>query len=201
MTTPYYKIWPFDLTTAREEKLRITAGLIVFAEAVDAAGVFQPGAVVRIALSDADQDFVPFFPGSRFTNKTSDQFRIKWDAQPGVTARLLIGEPDILDLVSVPRSVLVVGLAAPTLLTAADVSIAAVTNDEVLAANTARRHAILSNPFSNPREFRIGDAGASATEGHELNPGASVRLEVTAAIRAFNPHVAAMPIAALEVSD
>ncbi len=167
MTTPHYGIWPWDLGTAREEKLRVTAGVIVFVDAVNAAGEFQPGALIEVSLSDRDQDFVPFYPGSRLLNKTSDQVRMKWAAQAGVTAKILIGEPDVLDLQIASRATVVVGSLADTI-TVAPVTVGT-SVQSIIAANANRKRVLIRN--EGAAAVFIGPTGVLVSTGLRLDPG------------------------------
>ena len=93
-------------------------------------------------------------------------------------------------------------LSAGTLDTTADASIAAGATQLVLPVNLDRRVAKLSNPFGNPREFRIGDSAAGAARGLELPPGAPpLEIETTAEIYAHNPDTSAMSISIMEEAE
>lgn len=177
MTTPHYGIWPWDLGTAREEKLRVTAGVIVFVDAVNASGEFQPGALIEISLSDRDQDFVPFYPGSRLLNKTSDQVRMKWAAQPGVTAKLLIGEPEVLDLQIASRATVVVGDLADTI-TGAGVTVG-VAEGLLIAANAGRKRLTIQN--LGAAEVYIGPTGVTTADGIRIGSGGAYETDKTSA--------------------
>lgn len=69
----------------------------------------------------------------------------------------------------------------------ADVSIAATSTVQVVAADGTRRAVIVGNKKNNTQTMRIGDAGANAAEGFELAPGEKVELEIIAALYAYNP--------------
>jgi hypothetical protein len=85
--------------------------------------------------------------------------------------------------------------SSPVLDTGPDVSVPAGGTALVLASNPKRREVIVQNRSVNAREVRIGDSGAAASEGIELQPGETLRLNVTADIYAYNPHTAAAVLA------
>lgn len=76
---------------------------------------------------------------------------------------------------------------AATLTDTADVALVdAAAAAQLLAANTARRTAIITAKSANTGPVRIGTA-PNDTRGYELAPGTSVFLDVTAAIKGFAP--------------
>lgn len=77
----------------------------------------------------------------------------------------------------------------------ADVSLAASTTTQILAADTARKEAIISNLSTNTKTFRIGDSGAGAANGIPLAPGASIVLTTSAEIQGHNPTAGAESVA------
>ena len=83
----------------------------------------------------------------------------------------------------------------------ADVSIAATSTDEVLAADSTRREAIITNLSGNVETLRVGDSGAGATNGTPLSPGSTLILATTAVIHAHNPGAAAQSVAVATTKD
>lgn len=94
-----------------------------------------------------------------------------------------------------------IDISQNTIVTVPDDSVASTTTEMILPTNTDRRKAILSNPFGNPREFRIGDSSTGAARGIELQPGATISLETTDAIYAYNPDAFAMSITIVEIEE
>lgn len=92
-------------------------------------------------------------------------------------------------------------IPAASLRTSPDATIPAGSAALVLPANPNRRKCIVGNPFSNPREFRVGDGAVGASQGLELPPGERIFLDTTAAIWAFNPDGFAMDISVVEVAE
>lgn len=86
-----------------------------------------------------------------------------------------------------------------SLVTTADDSIAATTTVLVLAANTDRKEAIITNLADNGAKIRVGDSNTGASRGVELSPGQSITLETTAAIYVYNAGAASQSVALLEV--
>ena len=75
--------------------------------------------------------------------------------------------------------------------TIADVSVTAASTVQILASNTDRRVAHISN-LSGSVTLRIGDANAGAARGRVLLPGDTCEIRGTEAIFAFNPDAAAV---------
>lgn len=72
-----------------------------------------------------------------------------------------------------------------TLTTAADEALSTA-SEQIFAANTARKHAIIQNlEAAGGNNVRVGDSNVTTTRGIRLAPGESVTLETTAAIHAI----------------
>lgn len=79
-----------------------------------------------------------------------------------------------------------------TVTTSADINLPTVAVTALAAANTARRQIHIQAHPSNAREIRVGDAAnVGAARGLWLNPGEHLHIESTAALSAYNPHIAA----------
>lgn len=83
--------------------------------------------------------------------------------------------------------------------TTADVSVPATTAQQVVAANTSRKAVMVGNLGSNAAAVRIGDASVGAARGVELLAGATLTLQTTAAVWAYNGHTSAQSLQILEV--
>jgi len=91
---------------------------------------------------------------------------------------------------------------ATTLTTQADVSVGTSSSAQILAANAARREAIIKNLSTNAAAIRVGDSNVAATRGVPLQPGESATLQVTTAIHAYNTSgSSAADVAGLEIAD
>lgn len=106
----------------------------------------------------------------------------------------------------VDRRVSVVGDAAavevegaPSLASQADVSVAATSAAQILAADTTRREALIQNT-DGATTIRVGDSNVGATRGLELAPGDVLILATQGAIHAYNPSGAGVDVAALALT-
>ena len=86
-----------------------------------------------------------------------------------------------------------------TITSYADNSVAATSQELISAANANRREIILQNPASNTSDFRIADTNAGAARGLALAPGASLVLNTSGAVYAYNTGASAQNIIALEL--
>lgn len=94
-----------------------------------------------------------------------------------------------------------IGLSKATVLdTAADVSCANAAVTEVLAANAARRTAILQN-IDAAAVVRVGDSNVTATRGIRLSAGDSIEMDTTESIQVRNDSGAAVDIAVAWTED
>ena len=84
--------------------------------------------------------------------------------------------------------------------TAADASATASVTSQILAANSIRHYATLTN-LSGTVTLRIGDSNAGATRGSPLGPGDSTVIHCTDSIHAYNPDASAVSVAISEVTD
>jgi hypothetical protein len=118
------------------------------------------------------------------------------------TIELLIGSDEIQDnRLNVISAVTVIMGKAATLDGTADNSIAAGAAEVILASNTNRHYAIISNPSANASPFKIAGAGAAAATGIELLPGEKMEILGTAAISAWNQGLLAQYISAVEITS
>lgn len=106
----------------------------------------------------------------------------------------------------VDRRVSVVGDAAavevegaPTLTSQADVTVAATSSAQILAADTTRREALIQN-LDGSTTVRIADSNVAAARGLELAPGDVLILATQGAVHCHNPSGAGVDIAALSLT-
>lgn len=85
-------------------------------------------------------------------------------------------------------------LPQTTLITAADVAIAAATAVKVYAANVLTKNVTVSNLLANNTTVRYGDSFVGAARGAELGIGASAIITNTADIWVYNPSGAGINI-------
>jgi len=82
---------------------------------------------------------------------------------------------------------------------AVDVSLAATSTTQILAANGNRRTALVTN--LGTQTLRIGSANAGVNRGAAVAPGATIVLDTEAAVYGYNPGGAAEDVSVLEVTD
>lgn len=85
-----------------------------------------------------------------------------------------------------------------TLPTTADVTVLTTATTQVLAANTARKEAFISNPTVNGSVLRVGDASTGAARGVEIPIGGTLVLTTTAAIFIYNPKASSIVVGLAE---
>lgn len=90
---------------------------------------------------------------------------------------------------------------ASVLNSATDVTLAAASTTQILAANAARRFAIIGNLTANAQILRIADSNAAAARGQELAPGESITIETTEAIYGYNPGGAGQDVSVVWTED
>lgn len=83
----------------------------------------------------------------------------------------------------------------------ADATIGATSNSAVLAANSARREAMITNmDAAAVLRCNIG-AAAGAALGQPIGPGQTVTLTTTGAVNIYNPTASSVVVALLEIED
>lgn len=80
----------------------------------------------------------------------------------------------------------------------ADVTVLTTATTLILAANSARKGAIISNPQANGTVIRVGDSGAGASNGIEVPVGGTFSTDSTGAIYVYNPSAGSIVIGRLE---
>lgn len=138
-----------------------------------------------------------FPPKSDSQKRAFDEVRITSASAQTVELLILQGSADYqraVGTVSVTRSAAIV--------TTTDVVMAAGARTPILAANTARRRALITNLAAGVATLRIGDAvNVGATRGIPLAPGETITIDSTAAISGWNPGGAAQNVAVMEETD
>lgn len=129
---------------------------------------------------------VPVYEGVGF-RRYYRQFELS--SATGQTVTVLVGFGSVHD----GRSNANVNVAATfqsgnTLNDGGDVSCTASAATQLLAQDTTRTVAYISNPSSNTQTMRIGTSAVAAATGMLLEPGVTLPLPTTAAIYAYNPH-------------
>jgi len=137
-------------------------------------------------------DYFDFTQASREGDRYFDHVTITSAAAQTVVIHITDGKSGSARL---SGSVSVAG--ASGLQSAADVSIAATSTQQVIAQNLSRKKLHLAN-LSNSVSLRWGDAATTAARGGLLHPGMVVEIENTAAVYVYNPDAAPVDVAIVE---
>ncbi|MFH1931046.1 MAG: hypothetical protein ABIN18_05595 [Pseudomonadota bacterium] len=176
----------FTLTVARDlEEIEI-GGSCLWAIAATSLGAW-----IDIRVNDQLRDPVRFQQGMFIRGIPFSRLFVTHDAQAGETITLFFAveaEVNNIEIVNPSIGFNNINVTKATVLdTVADVALAAAATTQILAANAARRQALITNLAANASTFRIGDAAAAAARGVELAPGETIGLETTEAIFGYNP--------------
>lgn len=128
-----------------------------------------------------------------------DLFRIKNTGGSDATITIAYGFGEFSD----GRLVVTGGVAisSPTVFTtAADQSITTATATQVIAANAARRQAIVQN-LDTSVSIRVGDSNVGATRGTVLGAGGTLILDTTAAVWVYHAKGSNLDVAAQELES
>lgn len=82
--------------------------------------------------------------------------------------------------------------------TTANATVNATTTTQVLAANTSRKEAFISNLSANATVVKVGDSSTGASRGVEIPIGGTAVLATTAAISVYNPSAGSISIGLAE---
>lgn len=171
-----------------------------------AAGTTQPvnmqGGVINVkastgALKFKGQGFeVRLTAGQGIRIKQGfDDFNVENESAGIITATLVIGTGDFTDNSLPDMNLAKSGNASDQV----DESIAAA-GAYTLAANSARREALISNLSTNSAAVRVGP-NAAVNRGTELLPGSTGTFTTTAALTIYNTGAGAQSVAIVEVLD
>lgn len=199
------KAFLIDLSTARSGKQYKVKGKLVRISNSSGAS-----AEISIATSDNIPDrYETLRKNGRIIDDNGfEEIYITNDAQANQWVRVIVSEGDydvdnpaqnIIDEIAAPVTVQEIldpvdvtgseiDVSKSTVLnTVADVAILTTATTQVLAANAARRTAIISNLVANGTVVRVGDASVGAARGAEIPVGGSAVMESTEAIFVYNP--------------
>lgn len=199
-----FMIDAIDLTVAGAEEIEQSFDFVSFLTADDTSGTPISDALVYLSIGGKQHQRIPLRPGSKFEiGQSVPTAKLHWDAQSSVGAVALYfsndgSRPSAEPPVNIPS----VSVDSPTGLSAsADVTATANTSTTVLAANTSRVEAWITNLAAGAETLRVGDA-VSATKGTPVAPGQTIVLNTTAAIKVFNPSATVdQDVALLEVTS
>lgn len=189
------RVFTVPLDNAREgEKINLGAGTFIWA-----ISATSKTAELSIQFNDQQSALVPFKQGQALGGLEFTRSYITNTSQPGesITFFTIRETRRRIDTVNPSVDTAVVRLEQPTVLdTIADVSAAANSATQVLAANSTRTRAVIHN-LSGATTLRVGDAGVLAGRGLPLPPNTSVEIFATEAISVFNNTGAAVDVAVM----
>lgn len=163
-----YIINPFSLDVAGEFIIAHQAGLFKFLRAVDGAGAQDLDAEIEVALGRSTEDFIPLTPGQGIIGK-SGVWRVKWAAQPGLTAKVLLSAGlDELDVEAQPTKQIVTSGSIGGTITSVAVSVGVAAT--LLKAANGARHALTIQNLGTDAVF-VGPVGVTTATGARLLPG------------------------------
>lgn len=190
-----------DLTNARDAvELKIGGNFLWLANSNNSA------ALATIAFSrEQGSDGIPFRLGTAVKGVNFASVFITNTAQAGTTITLIyiVESHQSLEIVNAGTVVATVTISKSlTLTSTADVSLLAGVKTAILAANAARRSALITNLAAGAATIRVGDAAnVAAGRGIPVLPGETITLDTAAAISAWNPGGLAQSVAVLEIVD
>jgi hypothetical protein len=214
---PNYGLYPINLTNQGTQDLPLIGTRVALVTAllnatfaniggttVVTGGTVAPATVVNVQVGKALGDPIPFSINTKINvDEAFEYLRFTWAATPNVTAIFMVADDreGAGVFIDAPAAILggavsISSLVSPTgWSSVADVVCAAGAQTQLVALNGVVRRSYISNPATNAREIRVGDNGAAAGEGLSLYPGdPPLAIKTSAAIFAWNPHTAAMPI-------
>ncbi|MCW8917484.1 MAG: hypothetical protein OQL08_01505 [Gammaproteobacteria bacterium] len=164
--------------------------------------VYMEGSVINVKASGGSLKFkgqgfeVSLSAGQGIRIKQGfDNFTVENESAGTIAATLVIGTGDFSDN-SLPDVSFTKSANASD---QADESIAAGTA-YTLAANSARREALITNLSTNTDPIRVGP-NAAANRGTELLPGSTGTFETTATLKIHNTGAGAQSVAIVELED
>lgn len=169
-----------------------------------AARASSIGATVDVRFNDQRNDDIEFTRGFAIMGSKFSCIYVTNTAQAGESITLIysVEQYEQLRFLNPDISYTEIELVkATTLDSSADIALGAAAQTLIMAANANRRSIIVKNLAANLATIRVGDVGAAAAEGHELAPGESIQLDVTAAVYAWNPGAVAQSVSVVEIED
>jgi hypothetical protein len=186
------------LDTAKvNERINVGGSSIWVAETSDIAAKMT----VKLNHQRGGNGF-PLQRGTLFSGVRFEYLFVDSDAQAGKWLTLVICDRADITINNPDQSFASVGLSKATgMVSPVDVTITAGTAVVVLAADSTRRKAAISNLNANAEILRIGTTTAAADHGIELAPGETIEIDSTAAIWAYNPGVADQDVGVVYTTD
>ncbi len=164
MSNAEYMTYELPLTVAGEFRIDRSFGYFHVVEFKDAAGVAVLDGKIELSLSVSEDDYIPLRYNNKIANRT-DRARIRWTAQAGVTAVILVANDATKFAADTPNPKQLVVASGGTTLDAAAVTVG--TSAVVLAASDATRQSVTIQNKGAASIF-VGPSGVTTSTGIEL---------------------------------
>lgn len=181
-----YQIYRIPLTNAGTDKIPIEANYfkLLWAGTLDAnqrPAVKDLAAMVEVSMGRAVDDYIPMGINTEVTGK-ADYYNLRWNAQPGVWAFILISMVDVRGAsirVDAPPTSQIVTQAMGATLAASAVSI----STAALIANTSatRQKLTIKNNSATATLYLGASASVTTADGFPVGPGEGFTFEGTQA--------------------
>lgn len=183
MSNAEYMTYEIPLTAAGEYRIDRSFGYFHVVEFKDANGVAVLDGKIELSLSVSEDDFIPLRYNNKVANRT-DRARIRWDAQAGVTAVILVANDATKFAADTPNPKQLVVASGGTTLDAAAVSVG--TTATLVAASDATRQSVTLQNLGTADVY-FGPAAVTTATGVKLASNGSLTLDKqTAAIYAIS---------------
>lgn len=177
---PVFQLVNIDLTIAGTKDFNDKTGVLIFVRAEDAGKAEVLGAKVNVMLGDITADVLPMTSNTIIRCRAPvGMLRFTWDAQPGVTAYILLSVNDDVMIQSPPSRQLVTS-ASSNVLTASAITVGTAAG-LASAASATRQKLTLINNSAAAKVYLGADATVTAANGFPLPPGGGFTFEGTTA--------------------
>ncbi|BAE51214.1 hypothetical protein [Paramagnetospirillum magneticum] len=175
---PIFQLVPIDLSSAGSKTFHDVAGVVSFVRAEDTGKAEVLGAKVSVMLGDVVMDQVPLTTNSIIRiRKTVSLCKFTWDAQPGVTAYILVAPDEDVMIHSPPsRQLVTQSMASALAASAASIGTSAAL---VAAANGSRQKLTVKNNSASATIYLGADNAVTTASGFPLGPGEGFTFEGT----------------------
>lgn len=182
-----YQIYRVPLDVAGVDDIRIEANYfkLLWAGTLDGSGrpaVKNLSAMVEVSIGTAVDDYIPMGINTLVSGK-ANRYRLRWNAQPGVWAFILISLVDprtaAIQVDAPPTSQIVTQAMGATL--AASAATVGVVSSQVVAASVTRQKLTIKNNSASSTIYLGSDGAVTSATGFPLGPGEGFTLEGTQA--------------------
>lgn len=178
-----YQIYRIPLTNAGTDKIPIEANYfkLLWAGTLDAnqrPAVKDLAAMVEVSLGRAVDDYIPMGINTEVTGK-ADFYNLRWNAQPGVWAFILISMVDVrgasIRVDAPPTSQIVTQAMGSTL--AASAATVGVAASQVAGASGTRQKLTVKNNSASATIYLGANNAVTSASGFPLGPGEGFTFE------------------------